>query len=87
MLPEAFKKLYSKVRGITDCTEVFLETLSSLEIGALLWSNYKHHHTFFQIFSHNTKWSNIVGVKLFGGRTSDVHIFRNSGFLEILDPI
>ena len=35
-LPEAFKKLYPKVRVIIDCTEVYLETPSSLEVKANL---------------------------------------------------
>ena len=35
-LPEAFKKLYPKVRVIIDCTEVDLETPSSLEVEANL---------------------------------------------------
>ena len=38
-LPEAFKKLYPKVRVIIDCTEVDLETPSSLEVQANLWSH------------------------------------------------
>ena len=45
-LPECFKKLYPKVRTIIDCTKAFLETPSSLQVQALLWSEYKHHYTF-----------------------------------------
>ena len=42
-LPKCFKKLYPKVRVIIDCTEVFFDTPSSLEVQACLWSDYKHH--------------------------------------------
>ena len=44
-LPQCFKKLYSKVRTIIDCTEIYTETPSSLDSHCLLWSDYKHHTT------------------------------------------
>ena len=44
-LPKCFQKHYPKVWCIIDCTEVFIETPSSLEIQALCWSDYKHHTT------------------------------------------
>ena len=44
-IPNAFKKLYPKVRVVIDCTEVYLETPSSLEVQANLWSDYKHNCT------------------------------------------
>ena len=36
MLPNCYKKLYPKVRIIIDCTEVFTETPSSLDVQACL---------------------------------------------------
>ena len=44
-LPDIFKKFYAKCRVIIDCTEIFLETPSSLELAAICWSNYKHRYT------------------------------------------
>ena len=44
-LPKCFEKYYSKVRCIIDCSEVFIETPSSLEFQATCWSDYKHHCT------------------------------------------
>ena len=85
-LPDAFKKLYPKVRVIIDCTEVYLETPSSLEVQANLWSDYKHHCTskFLVAITPNGAISWISST--YGGRTSDVYIVRNSGFLDLLEP-
>ena len=44
-LPDCFRRMYPKVRCIIDCTEVFTETPSALDVQAALWSTYKHHST------------------------------------------
>ena len=44
-IPEVFKKLFLKVQVIIDCTEMFLETPSSIEVQASMWSDYKQHCT------------------------------------------
>ena len=44
-LPACFKQLYPRVQVIIDCTEIFSETPSSLEVQAALWSDHKHHCT------------------------------------------
>eukprot|EP00795_Rhopilema_esculentum_P007350 gene7350-13081_t len=41
--PDGFRKYFPKCRVIIDCTEVFIETPSSLELAAICWSQYKHH--------------------------------------------
>ncbi|XP_066920205.1 uncharacterized protein [Clytia hemisphaerica] len=87
-LPKCFKKFhqYKKTRTIIDCTEVFTETPSSLESHCLLWSDYKHHCTikFMVCITPNGSVSWISPA--YGGRTTDVHIVRNSGFLKLLEP-
>ena len=40
-----FLKYYPKCRAIIDCTEVYIETPSSLEVAAMCWSNCKQHYT------------------------------------------
>ena len=37
-LPICFKKMYPKTRVIIDCTDIFVQTPSSLEVQSLLWS-------------------------------------------------
>ncbi|KAK2560261.1 hypothetical protein P5673_017249 [Acropora cervicornis] len=71
-LPKKFRKPgYSKVRHIIECTELFIETPSDPALNAATWSDYKHHHT-----AIYCSW---------GGRTSDVHVTRESGFYDILE--
>jgi hypothetical protein len=44
-LPLCFKKFNPHVRCIFDCTEVVIETPSSLDTQAQFWRDYKHHCT------------------------------------------
>ena len=43
--PNSFKRFYHNVTVITDCTEVFMETSSSLVVQESFYSDYKHHCT------------------------------------------
>ena len=45
VLPNCLWKCYPRVRVIIDCSEIFVETPSSLNFQAALWSDYKHHTT------------------------------------------
>ena len=86
-LPPSFKHPpYSSVRHIIDCSEVFLETPSNLDIAAKTWSDYKHHHTGkFLVSIIPSGMINFVS-SCWGGRTSDKHITNNSGFLNLIEP-
>ena len=86
-LPDCFKRLYPKVRTIIDCTEVFVETPSSLEVQAYLWSDYKHHCTVKFLVAITPCGATSWISPLYGGRTSDIYIVRDSGFLNILEPL
>ena len=44
--PVCFKNIYLKTKVIINCTEMFAQTPSSLEVQSLLWSEYKHHRLF-----------------------------------------
>ena len=74
-LPECFK-LSPKTRTNIDCTEVFMDTPSSLDVQACLWSDYKHHCTikFLACITANGAVSWVSAV--YGGRSSDIHIVR-----------
>ena len=85
-LPKCFKKYYSKVRCIIDCSEVFIETPSSLELQATCWSDYKHHCTFkFLIVITPNGLISFVS-DCYGGRASDKFIVMDSKFMNHLDP-
>lgn len=86
-LPTKFKKPgYSKVRHIIDCTELFIETPSDPKLRAPTWSDYKHHNTVKILVSITSNGSFNFVSSAWGGRTSDVHLTRESGFYHILEP-
>ena len=85
-LPNCFKKLYPNVRTIIDCTEIFMEKPSCLEVQALLWSDYKQHHTVKLLIAVSPNGATTWISPLFGGRASDIHMVRHSGFLNMLQP-
>ena len=84
--PNCLKELNHNVRVIIDCTEVFMETPSSLVGQACLYSDCKHHCTvkFLVVITRNGPllWISLI----YGGRTSDVFIVWDSGFLDLLEP-
>ena len=65
---------------------MFLETPSSLEVQAFLWSEYKHHCTFkcLVVITPNVTLSWVSPC--YEGRTTDIYIVQDSGFLDILKP-
>ena len=86
-LPKKFKKPgYCKVRHIIDCTEIFIETPSDPVIRASTWSDYKHHNTAKILVSITPNGAFNVISEAWGGRTSDVHLTRESEFYNILEP-
>ena len=44
-LPEMFRKYFPKCRVIIDCTGIFIETPSDLQVTAMCCSNYKQQYT------------------------------------------
>ena len=85
-LPACFQMLYPHVRCIIDCTEVFIETPSSLDIQAMCWSEYKHHCTIKFLVSITPNGMISYVSPCYGGRASDKFIFNNCGFLNFIEP-
>ena len=83
--PDVFKRLYPKVRAIIDCTKIFVQTQSSLDIQALLWSDHKHSCTFKFLIAVTPNGAVSWVSPCYGGCTTDIHIVRNSGFLDALE--
>lgn len=85
-LPSCFKTFYPNVRCIIDCTEIFIETPSSLDTQAQCWSDYKHHCTikFLVAITPNGMFSYVSPC--YGGRASDKFIFNNCAFIFNLEP-
>ena len=85
-LPDGFRKFYPKCRVIIDCTEVFIETPSSLELAAICWSQYKHHHTIKYLVGITPNGAISFVSDCYGGRATDIFITENCGFARGLLP-
>ena len=85
-MTEGFKRLYPKTRIILDCTEIYVQSPSSLLLQSQLYSTYKS----------NTTLKGLVGIAPHGAITfvsalhtrsiSDEEITRVSGILDLLEP-
>lgn len=84
-IPNCFHN-FSDTRIVLDCTEIFIQTPSSLENKCQTYSNYKSHNTFKSLIGISMTGAVCLVSKLWGGSTSDVHITRNCGLLETLQP-
>ena len=87
-MPRCFVEYYGyKVVAILNCFEIFVDRPSTLITKAVLWSNYKHHHTvkFLVCIAPQGVISYISSA--WGGRVSDKHITQNSQFLANLLPV
>ena len=84
-MPDSFKKLYPSTRVILDCTEIYVQTPSSLLLQSQLYSSYKS----------NTTLKGLIGIaphgpitfvsSLYTGSISDKVITRCSGILDLLE--
>ena len=85
-LPDSFKRLYPNVRCIIDCSEVFTETPSALDIQAALWSDYKHHCTVKFLVAITPNGAPCYVSQCYGGRATDKYIVRDCDFLNCVEP-
>ena len=85
-LPDCFKKFYPDTRCIIDYSEIFIETTSSLDTQCQDWSDYKSHCTFEFLVAITPNGAVSWISPAYGGRASDIHIVRESGFLDLLKP-
>ncbi len=85
-MPDGFRKYYPKCRVIIDCTEVPIETPSSLDLAASCWSQYKHHHTIKYLVGITPNGAISFLSDCWGGRASDISITEDCGLAEKLLP-
>lgn len=85
-LPSIFRKYYPYYFIITDCSELFIETPSGLDIASACWSNYKHHSTVKYLVGMTPNGSISYLSNCYGGRATDIFIVSDSGFLKELQP-
>ena len=86
-LPNCFRKCYPRFSVIIDCSEIFVETPSSLDVQAALWSDYKTSYHSRVLVRDHTQWRLFLHFTLLWGRATDIHIVRDSGFLKKIGAI
>ena len=85
-LPNVFRhSRYSNIRGILDCTEIYIERPRNLQLQAATWSNYKKHNTFKVLVVITPRGRIGFLSSAWGGKASDVYITGNSGFLDLVE--
>ena len=73
-MPQSFRDSYPKTRVIIDCTELYCEAATSLELNGNMYSDYKGRETYFRPVSHL--------CQLYYGSLSDREIVERSGLLD-----
>ncbi|KAJ3645788.1 hypothetical protein Zmor_023420 [Zophobas morio] len=84
VLPRQFQTYYKDVEAIIDCFEIQVERPSAAYQQALTWSNYKTCNTCKYLVSSTPNGLINFISEGFGGRTSDVEIIKQSGYLTVV---
>ena len=85
-MTEGFKKLYPKTRMILDCTEIYVQTPSSLLLQSQMYSTYKSGTTLKGLVGIAPHGAITFVSSIYTGSISDKEITRVSGVLDLLEP-
>ena len=84
-MPEIFAQ-FPKTRVILDCTELFVQAPSSLNLNSELYSHYKGHDTYKCLIGISPGGLVTFISSLYAGGISDKQITARSGVLDLLEP-
>ena len=85
-MPECFRTLYPTTRVIIDCTEIYVQTPSSLLLQSQLYSSYKSNTTLKGLVGITPYGAvSFVSILYTGAKLSDKEITRCSGILDLLE--
>ena len=83
-MPMSFRNKFRQCACIIDCFEIFIERPSDLRARADTYSQYKSHNTIKYLIGIAPQGVTTFISKGWGGRTSDVFLTENCGFLDNL---
>lgn len=81
-MPSIFKELYPELVSIIDCTEIRMESPSSLDKQSVCYSSYKAHTTMKGLIGITPNGVVSFASELYCGSISDPDIVEKSGFLN-----
>jgi hypothetical protein len=81
-MPPVFKQLYPQLVSIIDCTEIRMESPSSLDKQSVCYSSYKAHTTMKALVGITPNGVVSFASELYCGSISDPDIVEKSGFLN-----
>ena len=85
-MPQSLHTQFPDLRCTIDCTEFFIGRPRHLHLQALTWSDYKKHNTIKLLVGIAPNGMITFLSKAWGGRASDNHITKTSGFLNLVEP-
>lgn len=83
-MPKLFKEKFPDTRIIVDCTEIYTEVPSSLQLKSLMYSDYKSHMTYKALVGISPNGVVTFVSDLWCGSISDKQITKECGLLELL---
>lgn len=84
-MPNSFKSKYPKCRVVIDCTEIRVETPSSLQLRSVLYSDYKSHMTYKALVGISPAGVVTFVSDLYGGSVSDKQITYLSELVNLCE--
>ena len=81
-IPTHMKRLYPRLTSIIDCFEIFIDAPKILKAKQQCFSHYKKHNTIKVFISCTPNGSVNYISKCYGGRTSDVQLVRDCGYIK-----